>query len=107
MAQTLVEQRQNIGRLTPFEVNQDGGDDLRMLVADKVGSGLRLHKVERFHPAGGFPRFENIFQQTGGALLAQRTGQHRAQVFVGVQAQRRKLLGIGFELTQYLGQLLV
>ncbi len=107
MTQTFVEQRHNIGGLGTLEVDQDGGDDLWMLVANKVGRGLRLHKVERFHAAGGFARFENVLQQAGGALFAQRPGQHRTQVFVGVQAQRRELLGIRFELTQHFSQLLM
>ena len=107
VAQALVEQRQNIGCLTPFEVDQNGGDNLRVLVANKIGGALRLHKVERFDPAGGVARFENIFQQAGGALFAQRLNQHGAQVFVGVDVERGKLLGFLLKLRQHFCQLLV
>jgi hypothetical protein len=62
-----------------------------MLVADKVGGALWLHKVERFNAAGGIAGFQNIFQQAGGAFLAQRFHQHGAQIFVGVDIQRGKL----------------
>lgn len=75
VTQTLFEQGQNIGCLTPFEVDKDGGDNLRVLVANKVGGTLRLHKVKRFDPAGGIARFQNVFQQAGGTLFAQRFDQ--------------------------------
>ncbi len=107
MAQALVEQRQNIGRLATFEVDKDGGDNLRVLVANKVGGALRFHKVERFDAAGGIARFENIFQQAGGTLFAQRLDQHGTQVVVGVDVQRRKLFGFVFKLRQHFGQLFV
>ncbi len=92
MTQTLVKQRQNIGGLTAFEVDQNGGDNLRVFVANQVGGTLRFHKVERFDTAGGIARFQNIFQQAGGAFFAQRFNQYGAQVFVGVDIQRGELL---------------
>ncbi len=78
-----------------------------MLVANKVGSGLRLHKVERFDAAGGIAGFENILQQAGSALFAKRFDQHRTQVFVGVDVERRKLFGFLLKLGQHVGQLFV
>ncbi len=107
VAQALFEQRQNIGRLTTFEVHKDGGDNLRVLVANKVGGALRFHKVERFDTAGGIARFQNIFQQAGGTLFAQRLDQHGTQVVVGVDVQRGKLFGFLFKLCQHFSQLLV
>ena len=107
VTQAFFEQRQNICRLTAFEVDKDGGDNLRVLVADKVGGTLRLHKVERFDTAGGIARFQNVFQQAGGTLFAQRLDQHGAQVVVGVDVQRGKLFGFLFKLCQHFGQLLV
>ena len=107
MTQALFEQRQNIGRLTTFEVNQDGGDNLRVLVANKVCGTLRLHKVERFDPAGGIARFENVLQQAGGTLFAQRLNQHGAQIVVGVDVERCKLFGFLLKLRQHFGQLFV
>ncbi|MND77424.1 hypothetical protein D3C80_691050 [compost metagenome] len=105
VTQTFVEQRQNIGRLRTFEVHKDGGDDLRVLVANKVGGTLRFHKVERFDTAGGIARFENIFQQAGGSLFAKRFHQNRTQVFVGIDVKRCKLLSFTLKLGQYVGQL--
>lgn len=107
VAQAFVEQGQDVRRLAAFEVHQNGGDDLRVFVADQIGGALRLHKVERFHAGGGLARFENVFQQAGGALFAQRLDQHRAQVVAGVDAQRRVLLGVVFKLGQYLAELFV
>ena len=103
MAQTFVEQRQNIGGLAAFEMHQDGGDNLRVFVADKVGGALRLHKVERFNAAGGIPRFEDIFQQAGGTFFTQRFNQHGTQVFVGVDVE----CGILLKFRQHIGQLFV
>ncbi len=101
MTQTLVEQRQNVGSLTAFEVHQNGRDDLRVLVADKVGGGLRLHKVERFDAAGGIAGFENVFQQAGGTLFAQRFHQHRTQVVVSVDVERRELFRFRLKFLQH------
>jgi hypothetical protein len=107
MAQTLIKQGKNIGSLATFEVDEDGGDNLRVLVANKVGGTLRLHKVERFDTAGGIAGFENIFQQAGGTLFAKRFHQYRTQVVVGVDVQRRKLLCFGFKFLQHFHQLLI
>ncbi|BAK11688.1 hypothetical protein PAJ_1608 [Pantoea ananatis AJ13355] len=63
MTQAFIKQRQDICSLTAFEVYQNGRDNLGMLVANKVGSRLRLHEVERFHPAGGITGFKDILQQ--------------------------------------------
>ncbi|MNR21835.1 hypothetical protein D3C85_1387580 [compost metagenome] len=101
MTQAFVEQRQNICRLATFEVNQDGGDNLRVLVANKVGGALRLHKVERFDTAGGIARFENIFQQAGSTFFAQRFDQDRTQVVVGVDVERSELFRFLLKLGQY------
>ena len=107
MTQTLFEQGQNIGCLTPFEVDKDGGDNLRVLVANKVGGTLRLHKVKRFDPAGGIARFQNVFQQAGGTLFAQRLDQDGAQVVVGVDVERGKLFGFLLKFRQHFGQLFI
>ena len=88
-------------------MHKDSGDDLRVFVADKVGGALRLHKVERFDAAGGIARFEDIFQQAGGTLFAEGFDQHRTQVIVGVDVQRRELFRFVLELLQYVHQLFV
>lgn len=105
VAQALIELRQNISRLTALEMDQDGGDDLRVFIADQVGGALRLHKVERLHPGGGFAGFEDILQQAGGTLFAQRFHQHRSQVVAGVNAQGGELFGIVFKFRQDLAEL--
>jgi|GEM_PF-6745484 len=107
MTQTLIEEGKNIRRLAAFKMHKDGGDNLRMLVADKIGSGLRLHKVERLDTAGGIARLENIFQQAGCTLFAKRFHQHRTQVVVGVDIERGELLCLLLKLLQNVGQLLV
>ncbi|AEW74312.1 hypothetical protein EcWSU1_02881 [Enterobacter ludwigii] len=107
VTQALFEQRQNIGRLATFEVDKNGGDNLRVLVADKVGGTLRLHKVERLNTAGGIARFQNVFQQAGGTLFAQRLDQHGAQIVVGVDVERGKLFGFLLKFRQHFRQLFV
>ena len=103
VAQTLIEQRQNIGGLGAFQMHQDSGDNLRMFVTNKIGRTLRLHKVERFNTAGGIAGFENIFQQTGGTLFAKGFHQYRTQIIVSVDIQCGKLFCFLLKLGQHIG----
>ena len=86
---------------------QDGGDDLRMLFADKIEHRLRIHKVERFDTVGALVGIQQIFQQRGGTLFAQRLDQHAAQIIVGVEAERRIFAGVFLKLLQYARHLIV
>ncbi len=103
----LVEFAQHVRRLVTFEVDQNGGDDLRVLFADKVEHRLRIHKVERFDAVGALVGIQQILQQRGGTLFAQRLDQHAAQIIVGVEAERRIFAGVFFKLLQHHGHLVV
>ena len=46
VAQFLFEQLENIGRLMAVQVYQNGGNDLRVLVADELGDHGRFHQVQ-------------------------------------------------------------
>ena len=103
MAQTFIEQRQNIGGLGALQMHQNGGDNLRMLIANQIGGALWLHKVERFNTAGGVAGFENIFQQAGGTFFTEGFDQHRTQIIVGVDIQCGKLFSFLLKLRQHIG----
>ena len=40
---------QNCGGVVAFQVNQNGGDDLRMFVAYQFGNGCRVHPLQAFN----------------------------------------------------------
>ncbi len=103
VAQTFIEQRQNIGGLRALQMHQNGGDNLRMLIANQIGGALRLHKVERFNTAGGIASFENIFQQAGGTFFTQSFDQYRTQIIVGVDIQCGKLFSFLLKFRQHIG----
>lgn len=103
VAQTFIEQRQNIGGLRTLQMHQNGGDNLRMLIANQIGGALWLHKVERFNTAGGIASFENIFQQAGGTFFTQSFDQYRTQIIVGVDIQCGKLFSFLLKLRQHIG----
>ena len=72
-------------------MHQNGGDNLRMFVADNIGHSLRLHIVEAFDPGRTFVFLEDIFQQAGGTVFTQRLDQHGTQIIIGIYVQRRIL----------------
>src|SRR5690606_6837000 len=66
VAQFVVEQFENVGRLAPLEVDQNGGDDLRVLLADHLRHQARIHDVQRVDTGIGAALFENVLDQAGG-----------------------------------------
>jgi len=48
VAQAVREMAEDFAGLVAFQVDQDGGDDLRVFVADQLGHGLRIHPLQRF-----------------------------------------------------------
>ena len=105
VALVLIELAENIGRLVTLEVNQNSGDDLRVLLADQIEDVLRLHKVERFDTVRPLLGIQQVFKQAGGPLLAQRLDQYAAQIVVGVDAQYRVLAGVALEFAKNSGQI--
>ncbi|MPN46343.1 hypothetical protein SDC9_193929 [bioreactor metagenome] len=76
-----------------FEVDEDGGDDLRVLVLDQVGDGLCVHPLQAFD-ARGFAALQDARDQVGGLVVAERLGQHRADVVIGVYMDGRMFLDV-------------
>ncbi|BAN96170.1 hypothetical protein E05_14040 [Plautia stali symbiont] len=105
VARAFIELAQHIGRLAAVEVHQNSGNDLRMFVADQLPYALRLHNVEGFDAVTAIGRIEDVIQQAGGAFDTQRFDQHVAQIFAGVEAQRRVFARLLAELAQHLRDL--
>jgi hypothetical protein len=92
VAQALGEVLEDFAGLVELEVHQDGGDDLRMLVADQVGHGGRIHPLQALD-AGRVVAGHDAADQAGGAVVAERLGQHGLDGFV-VDRHRRALGGL-------------
>ncbi len=96
VAQTFREIVDDAAGMVALQVDQDGGDDLRVFVADELGHRLRVHPLEAFD-TGGIAPAEDAVEQGSGLVVAQRLGQHAADVFVRIQTQRGGLAGFGDE----------
>jgi hypothetical protein len=83
IAGALGKHFKNIGRLIRFQVNQNGRDDLRMLIADHFGYRARIHPFQAFDPAG-IAVVHDAIQQTLSLVVPQRLGEHVADVIVGI-----------------------
>jgi hypothetical protein len=81
VAQTLGEVLEDLAGLVEFEVHQDGGYDLRMLVANQVGHGGGIHPLQALD-AGRVVARHDAADEAGGAVVAQRLGQHGLDGFV-------------------------
>jgi hypothetical protein len=106
VAQAVGEIAQDFAGLVALEVDQDGGDDLRVLVADQFGHRGGVHPLQAFD-AGSVLAAQDARQQHRGLVVAQRLGQHLADVFVGVEPDRRIEFGLGPERGQHVDHLAV
>src|SRR5690606_9167946 len=93
VAQPFGQQRQHVGGAVAFQVHQDRGDDLRMLVHDELGHVLRIEPVQGVDAAGAVAAFQNVFDEAGGAVGTQCLGEYGTDVFVGTQRDRHELVG--------------
>ncbi len=91
VAQAVGEVLEDLAGLVELQVHQDRGDDLRVLVLDEVGGGGGVHPFEALD-AGGVAALQDARDQVGRLVVAQRLGQHRADVVVGIDMDRRVLL---------------
>src|SRR5690554_328593 len=107
VTQLVLEQLQYVGGLVTFKVNQNGSDDLRVLVANHFSDHRGFHQIQRIDTAAAALVLENVLDQAGGTLAAQRLGQHRADMFAGVEVERDELIGFVMKVEQYLPHLLV
>jgi len=82
---TLAVNRSLFKRL-PYDVDQDLTPVAHMFVADDIGHGARLHPLEAVQAAGVATQ-QDAVDQAVGLVLAQRLGEHLADVAVGTDAQ--------------------
>ena len=106
VALALSEQLQHLGRMVALQVHQDGGDDLRVLVAHQLGHGRRIHPLQAFD-AADIVALQDAVEQQVGLVLAERALEHRAHVFVVVVDQHAAVTRHLAELVQYLVELVV
>ncbi|MOA37973.1 hypothetical protein D3C78_1596170 [compost metagenome] len=81
-------------------MHQDRRDDLRVFVADQLGHGVGVQPVQRVDAAAAVAGFQDVFDQAGRAVAAQRLGQHAADVVVRTQRDGHELVGFLAELFQ-------
>jgi hypothetical protein len=106
VAQAVREEAQHFGRLLAVQVDQDGSDDLRVLVLDQLGHRGGVHPVQGVDAAARIARFQDVLDHGQRAFLAQRLVQHALDERAGVHVQRQVLLGLAAELGQHLGHFL-
>jgi hypothetical protein len=86
VALALGEELEHVGGLVELQVHQDGGDDLRVLVAQQFGHRARVHPLQALD-AGDVVALQDAVDQQVGLVLAQRLAQHGLHVLVGVGHQ--------------------
>src|SRR5690606_37904956 len=102
VAQAVVQQGENIGCAVAFQMHKNGGDNLRVFVVNQFGNGGGFEQVQGVDAVvGRVLRFENVFNDTGCALAAQRLVQHRANVVFGTQRYGHELVGFLAEFFQH------
>ena len=82
-----------------FQMHQNGRDDLGVFVLDQVGDGRCVHPLQALDTRG-FTCLQDARNQVGSLVVAQRLGQHGADVVVGVDMDGRVLFGYLEELVQ-------
>ena len=87
VAHALGQEREDFRRLVALEMDHDGRDDLRVLVADQLRHRARTHPLQAFD-AAGVAALQNAVDQRGGFVVAERLLQHVADVIVGGDAHR-------------------
>jgi hypothetical protein len=75
VAQAIGEVLEDVPGVVELEMHQDGGDDLGMLVANQFGDAGGVHPFQAFD-ARRIGARHDAADQAGGAVVAQRLGQH-------------------------------
>jgi hypothetical protein len=88
---------QHLGGLLAVQVDQQRGEDLRVLVADQLHHLAGLQVVEALDAAVRLVGLQDVLEQVAGAVVTQRLAQHRADVAAGAQVQGGELLGLEAE----------
>ena len=82
----MIEVTEHLGRLVRVEVGDDDGLDLRVLVANHIGNGARLHPLQAVQTTGAAAK-ENAVDEVARLVLAQRRSEHLADIAVGADTQ--------------------
>ena len=90
---------QHVGRLVALEVDEDGRDDLWMLVLDNVGDGWAIHPLERLD-AAGIVAAQDAVDHARGPLGTEGLGQHGTDVDVRIQPDAGLHAGLLAEVAQ-------
>src|SRR5450830_527543 len=85
-AHFMVEVAEHFAGLVGVEVRHHDRLDLRVLVADHVGDGARLHPFQAVEAAGVAAQ-QDAVDQAVGFVFAEGRGEHLADVAVGADAQ--------------------
>src|SRR5690606_17612640 len=107
VAQLFVEQFQDIGSLAALQVDQNGGDDLGVLVANHFRHGGGLNQVERVDAGIGVVDARDILHQAAGTFGPKYLGKDGEKVFTGPDAEQRELLGVVVEIGENLVHFLI
>ena len=92
--------REDLGRLVGIEIGEHDRDDLRMLVADELGHGARVHPLERFEALARGPDVDAV-DDARGLVFAERIHEHLAQELVRADADGGLLLDHGREVREH------
>jgi len=66
-------------------MHKDGGYDLRVFIADQFGDRCRIHPLQAFY-ATSVAIVQDAIEQAGRLVVAQRFGQHAADIIACVHA---------------------
>ena len=81
-------------------MDQDGGDDLRVLVAHQIGHALAVHPLQALDTRG-IARDQNPVNQRGSFVVTQCLGHDVADVFIRINAERGVALRLQQEVAQH------
>ena len=91
--------------LIRIQIRHNDGLDLRMLVANHVGDGTRLHPLQAVQAAGAATQ-QDAVDQVASFVFPQSLGQHLADVTVGTNAKAGLVADGGNELPHHAFNLL-
>src|SRR5690606_20354159 len=98
IASALGQQGEYGGRAVALQVHQDGGNDLRVFLADQFGNGRGLQVVQGIDAVGRGAIFQDVLKQARGTVSAKRAGEDFADVGVRTHRNRQVLFCLFAEL---------
>ena len=101
----MIEMTEHFTGLIRIEVSHHNGLNLRVLVADYIGYGARLHPLQAVQAAGAATQ-QDAVDQVASFVFAQSLGQHLADVAVGTDTETGLVADGGNELPHHAFNLL-